>query len=99
MASPVDCWDKKNLIDIYRSEVDIDAEIVDTTRFTNNLSFGMEYDKYISPSLSSHTAADYLLFNAAKVQYPLDIGLSSVVHAHVTTLLLCKHQLSFVNYG
>ena len=97
MASPVDCWDKKDLIDIYRSEVDIDAEIMDTTRFTNNLSFGMEYDKYISPSLSSHTAADYLQSDATKVQYPLDIRLSSTVYTHVTTLSLCKYKLSFIN--
>ena len=93
------CWDKEDLIDICGSEVDINTEIVDATKLTDNLSFRMDYDKYISSSLSLHTAADYLQSNAAKVQYPLDIRLSSVVHAHVTTLLLCKHKLSFVNCG
>ena len=87
------------MIDIYRSEADINAEIGDATELTNNLSFRMDYDKYVSPSLLLHTAADYLLSDAAKVQYPLDIGLSSVVHAHVTTFLLCKHKLSLVNCG
>ena len=77
--------------------MDIDTEIADAARLTDNLSFEMDYDKYISPSLLSHTAADYLLSDAAKVQYPLDIRLSSVLHVHVTTLSLCKHKLSFVN--
>ena len=99
MAPPTGCWDEEDLIDIYRSEADIDAEIVDVTRLTDNLSFRMDYDMYVSPSLSLHIAADYLLSNAAKVQYPLDMELSSVVHVHVTTLLLCKHKLSFINCG
>ena len=97
MAPPADCWDKKDLIN--GSEVDIDIEIADAARLTDNLSFRMDYDKYVSPSLLSHTAADYLLSDVAKAQYPLDIGLSSVVHVHVTTLLLYKHKLSFVNCG
>ena len=97
MAPPTDCWDKKDLINIYGSKVDIDTEIADATRLTDKLSFGMDYDKYVSPSLSLHTAADYLLSDAAKVQYILELGLSSVVHTHVTTLSLCKHKLSFVN--
>ena len=87
------------MIDIYRSKTDIYTEIVDAARLTNNLSFRMDYNKYVSSSLLLHTAADYLLSSAAKAQYPLDIGLSSVIHAHVTTLLLCKHKLSFVNCG
>ena len=99
MVPPTNCWNKEDLIDIYRSEVDIDTEIMNAAGLTNNLFFRMDYDKYISPSLSSHIAADYLLSDAAKVQYPLDIGPSSVVHAHVTTLSLCKHKLSFVNCG
>ena len=97
MAPPANCWDEEDLIDIYGSKVDIDTEIVNTARLTDNLSFGMDYNKYVSPSLLPHIAADYLLSNAAKVQYPLDIGLSSIVHVHVTTLLLCKHKLSFIN--
>ena len=59
----------------------------------------MDHNKYVYPFLLLHTAADYLLSDVAKVQYPLDIRLSSVVHAHVTTLSLCKHKLSFVNCG
>ena len=97
MAPPTNCWDKEDLIDIYGSKADINTEIANATRLTNNLSFGMDYNKYVSPSLSSHTATDYLLSDAAKVQYPLDIRLSSVVHVHVTTFLLCKYKLSFIN--
>ena len=97
MVPAADYWDKEDLIDIYRSEVDINAEITDTARLTDNLSFGMDYNKYVSPFLSSHIAANYLLSNAAKAQYILELGLSSVVHVHVTTLSLCKHKLSFVN--
>ena len=97
MVPPTNCWDKKNLINIYRSEADIDMKIADAAGLTDNLFFKMDYDKYISPFLSSHTAADYLLSNAAKAQYPLDIGLSSVVYTHVTTLSLCKYKLSFIN--
>ena len=99
MVPPADCWDKEDLIDIYKSKVDINTEIADAAELTNNLSFGMDYDKYVSPSLSLHIVADYLLSDAAKVQYSLDIGLNSVVHIHVTTLSLCKHKLSFVNCG
>ena len=99
MVPPVDCWDKKDLIDIYGFKADINAEIVDAARLTNNLFFGMDYDRYVSPSLLSYTAADYLLSNTAKVQYILELRLSSVVHTHVTTLLLCKHKLSFINCG
>ena len=97
MVPPADCWDEEDLINIYGSKVDIDVEIVDAARLTDNLSFGIDYDKYVSSSLLLHTAADYLLLNAAKAQYPLDIRLSSVVHAYVTTLLLYNHKLSFVN--
>ena len=97
MAPPANCWDEKDLIDIYKSKADIDAEIMDAAGLTNNLSFKMDYDKYVSPSLSSHIAVDYLLSDAAKAQYILDIRLSSVVHAHVTTLSLCKYKLSFIN--
>ena len=99
MVPPADCWDEEDLINIYGSKVDIDVEIVDAARLTDNLSFGIDYDKYVSSSLLLHTAADYLLLNAAKAQYPLDIRLSSIVHVHVTTLLLYKHKLSFVNCG
>ena len=70
MAPPMNCWDEKDSINIYRSEVDINAEIVDATGLTNNLSFEIYYDKYVSSSLSSHTAADYLQSNAAKAQFP-----------------------------
>ena len=97
MVPSMDCWDNKDLINIYGSEADINTETTDAARLTNNLFFGMDYDNHISPSLSSYTAADYLLSGAANLQYPLDIGLSSVVHAHVTTLSLCKHWLSFIN--
>ena len=97
MAPPADCWNEKDLINIYRSEAEINTEIADAAGLTDNLSFRMDYNKYVSPSLSSHTAADYLLSNAAKAQYPLDLRLSSVVHVHVTTFSLCKHKLSFVN--
>ena len=99
MVPSTDCWNKDDLIDIYGSKVDIDAEIANAVGLSNNLSFGIDYNKYVSLSLSLHKAADYLLSNAAKVQYPLDIGLSSVVHMHVTTLSLCKHWLSFINCG
>ena len=50
MAPPANCWNKEDLIDIYRSKADIDTEIVDATRLTNNLFFKMDYNKYISPS-------------------------------------------------
>ena len=97
MAPPADYWDEEDLIDIYGSEADINTEIVDAAGLTNNLSFKMDYDKYISPFLSLHTAADYLQSDVAKAQYILDIRLNSVVHVHVTTLLLCKHKLNFIN--
>ena len=99
MVPPANCWDEEDLINIYMSEADINIETVDAAGLTDNSSFGMDYNKYVSLFLSSHTAVDYLLSNAAKAQYPLDIRLSSVVHAHVTTLLLCKHKLSFINCG
>ena len=66
MVPAADYWDEEDLIDIYRSEVDINAEITDTARLTDNLSFGMDYNKYVSPFLSSHIATNYLLSNAAK---------------------------------
>ena len=97
MVPPTDCWDEEDLINIYGSDADINTEIVDAAGLTNNLSFIMDYDKYISPFLSSHTAADYLQSDATKVQYPLDIRLSSTVYTHVTTLSLCKYKLSFIN--
>ena len=97
MVPPTNCWNEEDLIDIYGPKVDINTAIVDAAGLTDNLSLRMDYDKYVSSSLSSHTAADYLLSDAAKAQYPLDIRLSSVVHMHVTTLLLYKHKLSFVN--
>ena len=39
MTPSTNCWDKEDLIIIYGSKADIDTEIADATRLTDNLSF------------------------------------------------------------